>query len=91
VARALTLTRALDRRIHFNEGQFIAVKRLHLQMLTERQALELQYAGGDTAERDAQLAEAQLRYEANLNRLLQPRQVVAYFDLRNNLTAHRIK
>jgi hypothetical protein len=90
VARANTLTRALDRRIHLNEGQFIAVRRLHLRMLTERKQLELVHSA-DPAERDAQLAEAQQRYEGQLSQLLQPRQVVAYYDLRNNFTAHRLK
>lgn len=94
ISRATTLTRALDRRIHFNEGQFIAVKQLHLRMLTERAELELKYSGSDdatAAERDALLAEAQQQYENELSNLLQPRQVVAYYDLRNNFTAHRIK
>jgi hypothetical protein len=94
VSRATTLTRALDRRIHFNEGQFIAVKQLHLRMLTERAELELKYSGAEAAEaaeRDALLADSQQHYENELSNLLQPRQVVAYYDLRNNFTAHRIK
>ena len=40
VTRATTLTRALAHRIHFNEGQYLAVKQLHLEMLTERRDLE---------------------------------------------------
>jgi hypothetical protein len=88
VARATTLTRALDRRIRLNEGQYIAVKQLHLRMLTQRHELEVKYSG-DEAERDSQLADAQLRYEAELSNLLQPRQLVAYYDLRSNFTAHR--
>ncbi|WP_345236300.1 hypothetical protein [Hymenobacter saemangeumensis] len=90
ISRATTLTRALDRRIHFNEGQYIAVKQLHLRMLAERQELEIKYSG-DEGERDYMLANAQERYENELNCLLNPRQVVAYHDLRNNFTAHRIK
>jgi len=90
VSRATTLTRALDRRIHFNEGQYIAVKNLHLRMLAERAELERLYSN-DEGERDAQLADAQQRYECELNSLLHPRQVIAYYDLRNNFTAHRIK
>src|SRR4051812_41293380 len=41
MSRATTLTRALAQRIHFNEAQYLAVKQLHLNMLTERRDLEI--------------------------------------------------
>ena len=91
VTRATTLTRALAQRIHFNEGQYVAVKRLHLQMLTERRELEITLAGANAAERDTQLAAAQFRYEADLSALLRPEQRLAYHNLRTNFTAHRLK
>lgn len=91
VARATTLTRALGQRIHFNEGQYLAVKQLHLEMLTERRDLEILLNGANDEERDNQLAVAQQRYEDSLTRLLQPEQMVAYQELRTNFTAHRIK
>lgn len=91
MARATTLTRALAERIHFNEKQYVAVKQLHLQMLTERRDLEILLNGVSAEERDTRLAMAQQRYEADLSALLQPQQLVAYQKLRSNFTAHRIK
>ena len=88
--RATTLTQVLAHRIHFNEGQYLQVKQLHLRYLNERQELELSMAGAAAADRDAQLAGAQLRYEQELNDLLYPSQRLAYHQLRANLTAHRL-
>ncbi|GAB3731564.1 hypothetical protein GCM10027594_13500 [Hymenobacter agri] len=89
--RATTLTRALAQHIPFNEAQYLAVKQLHLQMLTERRDLEIMLNGASAEERDTQLAIAQQRYETELSQLLQPQQLVAYQNLRNNFTAHRLK
>jgi len=91
MTRATTLTRALAQRIHFNEAQYAAVKQLHLDMLTERRDLEILLNGASAEERDTQLAIAQQRYEAELSALLQPKQLIAYHQLRSNFTAHRIK
>ncbi|MFD2720203.1 hypothetical protein ACFST9_15875 [Hymenobacter monticola] len=91
MTRATTLTRALARHIHFNEAQYLAVKQLHLNMLTERRDLEILLNGASAEERDTRLAEAQQRYEFELANLLQPQQLVAYQSLRNNFTAHRLK
>ena len=90
-ARATTLTRALAHRIHFNEAQYLAVKQLHLQMLTERRDLEILLNGASAEERDTRLAFAQQRYEADLASLLRPQQLVAYHSLRSSFTAHRVK
>jgi hypothetical protein len=91
MSRATTLTRALAQRIHFNEGQYLAVKQLHLNMLTERRDLEVMLNGASTEERDTQLAKAQQRYETELSNILQPQQLVAYQMLRNNFTAHSLR
>ena len=91
MARATTLTRALAQHIHFNEGQYLAVKQLHLNMLTERRDLEILLNGAGPEERDTQLAIAQQRYESELSSLLQPLQLLAYQSLRTNFTAHRLK
>ncbi|WP_223649845.1 hypothetical protein [Hymenobacter psoromatis] len=88
--RATTLTQALAHRIHFNEGQYVRIKHLHLQFLNERRELEQSLAGAPAADRDAQLAAAQLRYEQSLSELLQPEQRLAYQQLRANFTAHRL-
>ena len=88
--RATTLTQALAHRIHLNEGQYLRVKRLHLQYLTERRELELSMAKAPAADRDAQLAAAQLRYETTLQSLLYPDQRIAYQHLRESFTAHRL-
>ncbi|QKG52138.1 MULTISPECIES: hypothetical protein [Hymenobacter] len=88
--RATTLTQALAHRIHLNEGQYVRVKRLHLQYLNDRRELELSLVGAPAADRDAQMAAAQLSYEQALNDLLYPDQRVAYQQLRANFTAHRL-
>ena len=91
MTRATTLTRALAQRIQFNEAQYLAVKQLHLTMLTERRDLEILLNGASAEERDTQLALAQQRYEFELSQLLQPEQLVAYQALRTTFTAHRLK
>ena len=91
MSRATTLTRALAQHIPFNEAQYLAVKQLHLQMLTERRDLEIILNGAGAEERDNQLAIAQQRYETELSQLLQPQQLVAYQNLRTSFTAHRLK
>ncbi len=88
--RATTLTQALAHRIHFNEGQYVRIKHLHLEYLTERHTLELELAGDSQEVRDTKLAAAQQRYEQNLNDLLHPDQRIAYQQLRANFTAHRL-
>jgi hypothetical protein len=88
--RATTLTQALAHRIHLNEGQYLRIKRLHLQYLTERRDLEMDLVGAPAAERDTQLAAAQLRYEQTLSDMLYPDQRLAYQQLRANFTAHRL-
>ncbi|MDQ2793845.1 MAG: hypothetical protein M3Y12_07545 [Bacteroidota bacterium] len=91
MSRATTLTRALAQHIPLNEAQYLAVKQLHLQMLTERRDLEIILNGASAEERDNQLAIAQQRYETELSQLLQPQQLVAYQNLRTSFTAHRLK
>ena len=91
MTRATTLTRALAHRIQFNEAQYLAVKQLHLNMLTERRDLEILLNGASAEERDTQLAMAQQRYEFELSQLLRPQQLVAYQALRTTFTAHRLK
>jgi hypothetical protein len=88
--RATTLTQALAHRIHLNEGQYVRIKQLHLQYLNERRELEQSLTSAPAADRDSQLAAAQLRYEQSLNDLLHPDQRVAYQQLRANFTAHRL-
>jgi hypothetical protein len=88
--RATTLTQALAHHIHLNEAQYVRVKRLHLKYLSERLELERSLAGAPAAERDTQLAAAQLRYEQKLSDMLRPEQRVAYQQLRANFTAHRL-
>ena len=91
ISRATTLTRALADRIHFNEAQYVAVKQLHLNMLSERRDLEILLNGASAEERDTQLSWAQQRYESELMYLLKPQQLVAYQSLRTNFTAHSLK
>ena len=90
--RATTLTQALNQHIHFNEGQYVQVKQVHLRYLEERRQLEfeLNLANASAAERDEQLAAAQCRYEQALSDLLKPDQRLAYQQLRASFTAHRL-
>ena len=90
MAHATILTQALAQRIHFNEGQYVQVKALHLRMLAERKQLEAGLADAAPADRDNWLATAQARYEAELAALLKPEQRIAYQQLRSSFTAHRI-
>jgi len=89
---ATALTQALAQRIHFDEGQYVQVKQLHLRYFEERRQLEfeLNLADAPAAERDEQLADYQRRYEYALTTLLRPEQRVAYQQLRANMTAHRL-
>jgi hypothetical protein len=89
---ATTLTQALARRIHCNEGQYLAIKKLHLHYLEERRQLvfEQSIANAPAAERDEQLAASQHGYEQALNGLLNPEQRLAYQQLRASFTAHRL-
>lgn len=92
VARATTLTQALARRIHCNEGQYLAIKKLHLQHLEQRRQVEfeLSLVNAPAAERDEQLAALQRGYELALTGLLDPAQRLAYQQLRASFTAHRL-
>jgi hypothetical protein len=89
---ATALTQALAQRIHFNEGQYVQVKKLHLDYLEQRRQLEfeLKLANAPAAERDEQLAPLQRRYEQALSDLLHPDQRLAYQQLRASFTAHRL-
>jgi hypothetical protein len=91
-AHATTLTQALARRIHCNEGQYLAIKKLHLHYLEERRQLEFELgiANAPAAERDEQLATAQYHYEQALSNILEPEQRLAYQQLRASFTAHRL-
>ena len=89
---ATALTQALAQRIHFNEGQYVQIKKLHLNYLEQRRQLEfeLKLADAPAAERDEQLAPLQRRYEYALSNLLDPGQRVAYQQLRASFTAHQL-
>jgi len=89
---ATALTQALAQRIHFNEGQYVQVKHLHLRYLEERRQLEfeLNLANASATERDEQLAPLQRSYEQALSTLLNPEQRLAYQHLRASFTAHRL-
>ncbi|RZK15997.1 MAG: hypothetical protein EOO56_21435 [Hymenobacter sp.] len=89
---ATALTQALARRIHFNEGQYVQIKKLHLNYLEQRRQLEfeLNLANAPAAERDEQLAASQRQYEQALTNMFDPGQRLAYQQLRASFTAHRL-
>ena len=86
VTRATLLTQQMAKKIPINEGQYIKVRQLNLRLLSEKQAIQAQYAE-DPATLDQQLAEAQNRYEWDLASILWPRQMASYEQAKTDLTA----
>ncbi|SHJ50451.1 hypothetical protein SAMN02745146_3275 [Hymenobacter daecheongensis DSM 21074] len=84
--RATTMTRSMSGKVQLDEGQYLKVKLLNIQMLTESEDLKIRFAA-DPAILDQHLAEAQMRYEMDLASLLRPKQVAMYQQSRMSMTA----
>ncbi|GGF09409.1 hypothetical protein GCM10011383_20780 [Hymenobacter cavernae] len=80
------MTRALSAKVNLEEGQYVKVKQLNEQMLTEVEVIKIQYAA-DQAALDQHLAEAQSQYDAALLDLLRPTQLASYKQARSSMTA----
>ncbi|UYZ64183.1 hypothetical protein [Hymenobacter weizhouensis] len=89
-ARASELTRRMAERTRMSEGQYVKVRQLNRQMLTETSELRRRYAN-DEAALDKAMAEAQLHYEWDLAAILGPKQLAAYDDLKTNFTASTVR
>jgi hypothetical protein len=85
-ARATALTRTIAEKARLDEGQYLRLKQLNLQMLTEMDELKTTLAA-DQAALDQRMADAQARYETELMALLRPHQVALYQQARTSMTA----
>lgn len=85
-ARASTLTRQMSQKVRLAEGQYVKVKRLNFQMLSEVEEAKVRFAS-DPASLDQYLAEIQSHYEWDLAAILWPRQMVAYNQSKATMTA----
>ncbi|RPD45661.1 hypothetical protein DNI29_15995 [Hymenobacter sediminis] len=85
-ARATALTRAISDKARLDEGQYIQVKRLNIQMLLEQDDLKTRFSA-DQSMLDQRLADAQARYESDLTALLYPAQLALFQQSRTSMTA----
>jgi hypothetical protein len=85
-ARATALTRTIAEKARLDEGQYLRLKQLNTQMLTEMDELKTKLAG-DPATLDQRMADAQAKYEADLMSLLRPNQIALYQQARTSMTA----
>lgn len=85
-SRATVLTRQMAQKVRLDEGQYVKVKRLNMQMLAETQEAKTRL-GSDPAALDVYLAEVQAHYEWDLAAILWPRQMVAYNQTKASMTA----
>lgn len=85
-ARATALTRAICDKALLDEGQYVQVKRLNMQMLLEQDDLKTRFSA-DQAMLDQRLADAQARYESDLTALLRPAQLALFQQSRTSMTA----
>ena len=84
--RAKVLTQQMAEKAYLNEGQYVKVKRLNLQLLTTTETLKKQLAA-DPEALDTRLAEVQNNYEWDLACILRPRQMLAYDQAKASMTA----
>ncbi|MBC6608026.1 hypothetical protein H8B13_14460 [Hymenobacter sp. BT188] len=85
-ARATQLTRQMAQKVRLDEGQYVKVKRLNLQMLAEMEEAKTRLSS-DPAALDQYLAEVQSHYEWDLAAILWPKQMVAYNQSKTTMTA----
>ncbi|MGY2134811.1 hypothetical protein ACW9KT_21455 [Hymenobacter sp. HD11105] len=85
-ARATALTRAIANKARLDEGQYLKVKKLNIQMLTEADALKVRLAA-DPAALDQQMAVVLANYEAALGQVMRSNQLAMYQQSRTSMTA----
>lgn len=85
-ARATVLTRNMARTMLLDESQYVKIKKLNVQMLTEMDDLKARFSA-DPELLDEHMADVQLRYETSLLSLLRTRQIAAYQQARTSMTA----
>lgn len=85
-ARATALTRTMANTARLDEGQYLKLKKLNLEMLTEADELKANFAA-DPAMLDQKMAAMQAKYEASLGQVLRANQLATYQQTRNSMTA----
>lgn len=85
-ARATTLTRAMANTARLDEGQYLKVKKLNLQMLTETDELKAKYATDPTT-LDQKMALVLANYESALSQVMRVQQLAVYQQSRSSMTA----
>ena len=85
-ARAVSMARTLAAKVNLEEGQYVKVKQLNEQMLTEVETIKKDYAA-DQVSLDQHLADVQTRYDASLLELMRPAQLALYQQARRSMTA----
>lgn len=85
-ARATTLTRAMANTVRLDEGQYLKVKKLNLQMLTETDELKAKFAA-DPAMLDEKMAVVLANYDSALGQVMRSNQLAMYQQSRNSMTA----
>ena len=85
-ARATTLTRTMANKARLDEGQYLKVKKLNMQMLTEMDELKAKFAA-DPAMLDQKMAVVLTDYEASLGQVMRSNQLAIYQQSRNAMTA----
>ena len=83
------MTWRIAERTMLSEGQYVQVRRLNMNLLTETARLR-QHFKADPAALDQALAELQQRYEWDMAAALQPKQFAVYENLRSEFTAVNI-
>ncbi|KAA9339771.1 hypothetical protein F0P96_03915 [Hymenobacter busanensis] len=85
-ARATNMTRQMQRTAQLNEGQYLKVKQLTMDMLAAEENAKKLYAGEPDA-LNKRIAEVQEAYERDLAAILKPAQLVAYKQAQTNTIA----
>jgi hypothetical protein len=85
-ARATALTRAIANKARLDEGQYLKVKKLNIQMLTDTDELKARFAA-DPAALDQQMAAVLANYEAALSQVMRSNQLAVFQQSRTSMTA----
>lgn len=85
-ARATALTRTMANKARLDEGQYLKLKKLNLEMLTAADELKAKFAA-DPAMLDQKMAVVLANYEASLSQVMRANQLAVYQQSRNSMTA----
>ena len=80
------MTRQIASKVKLSEGQYVKVRKLNLQMLTNVAEIKSEYAN-DPETLDQRMAEVQMHYEWDMAAILWPNQMTAYNQAKATMTA----